>query len=199
MKSLKPNTATWLGTLAAHIERLAKCGTRITSTIAKALVDGRPSGTVALANELALINEHGIESQQIDPASTNLPVGTRYLLYMRGASGTGYVDICGAANLPLGPSADSPSTAGEYINIRRLGARPGEEIGIPSTGFTVDDLVLTAAGGKVQTFNGVANGTYWIVGRACKTTAATVTEMAYVPMTPCKITVTGGTGSVVVA
>lgn len=158
-----------------------------------------PGGSVALANELANINEHGVESQLIDPASSNLPVTSRYLLYKRGATGTGYVDICGAADCPLGPSADSPYQVGDIVGIRRLGAHKGLEIGIPATAFTVDDLVLTAASGKVQTFASIANGTYWIVGRACKTTASTATEIAYVPQTPIKITVSSGTGTVVVA
>lgn len=189
MKPLKLNTAALLGTLAARIERLTHIGTRVT----------RPSDVIALANELAAINDHGIETQQIDPASTNLPVGSRYLLYTRGATGSGYADICGVSTLPLGPSSDSPNATGDFLNIRRLGARPGLEIGIPATGFAVDDLVLTAANGKVQTFNAAANGTYWVVGRAAKTTTANATEIAYIPTTPYKITVTGGVATVVVA
>jgi hypothetical protein len=185
MKKLKLHPAALLGTLAARIERLTAKFSR--------------TGTVALANELAAINEHGIETLQIDPASTNLPVGTRFLLYTRGASGTGYADVCGAATLPLGPSSDAPYQLGDYFNVRRLGARPGLEIGIPATAFTVDDLVLTAANGKVQTFANIANGTYWVIGRAVKTTTINATEIAYVPTDPYKITVSGGTGTVVVA
>jgi hypothetical protein len=154
---------------------------------------------IALANELATIDEHGIETQMIDPASANLPVAQRYLLYSRGATGAGYVDLCAQNTLPLGPSSDSPYQIGDYVGIRRLGSRPGLEIGIPATAINVDDLVLTAAGGKVQAFTGAANGTYYIVGRACKTTPATAIEVAYVPETPRKITMNGGTATETIA
>lgn len=158
-----------------------------------------PGGSVALANELATINEHGIESLLIDPASGNLPVATRYLLYTRGATGTGYCDICAAANLPLGPSSDAPYAVGDIVNVRRLGARPGLEIGIPASAFTVDDVVLTAAAGKVQSLATAVNGTYWVIGRAVKTTPATAIEIAYVPEAPFKVSVTGGTATASVA
>ncbi|MDE2099105.1 MAG: hypothetical protein KGL39_17760 [Patescibacteria group bacterium] len=182
MKSLKLWIAVMLGTLAAGWDRLTK-------------------SPLALPNELGTFNEHGIESQIIDPASANLPVSSRYLLYTRGATGTGYVDLCGAATLPLGASSDSPYQIGDIVNIRRLGARPGLELGIPATAFTVDDLVLTAANGKIQTFNAVANGTYYIVGRCAKTVPNTGDniEVPYVPCTPIKITVNAGVGTIVVA
>ena len=83
-----------------------------------------PRNNVALANQLGLMSEHGIETLIIDPASS-FPVGMRYLLYERG-SGVYYAALAQAQNyMPLGPSSDSPYQAGDFVNIRRLGARKG--------------------------------------------------------------------------
>lgn len=183
MKKMKYLLATLLGTLVAQFERRF-CAPR----------------PLALANELAAINENGMETLVIDPASASLPVGTRYLMYGRGATGTGYCDVLtNPASLPLGPSSDAPYAVGDYVHIRRLGARPGLEVGIPASAFTVDDVVLTAANGKLQSLATAANGTYWVVGRAAKTTPATAIEFAYIPESPFKVAVVGGVATASVA
>ena len=181
---LKNYSATLLGTHAARIDRLFK-----------------PRKAVVLDNALGLINEHGIESLFVDPASTHLPFGNRYLLIQRGASGYQYGDLCAGGaggNLPLGPSSDSPYAIGDVMSVRRLGARPGLEMGIGATGLaiTIDHLLVSAASGCVQDITTLtSNGQYWVVGRAAATVSSTASllEVPYVPCDPFLITNTGGT------
>ena len=184
MKKVKIQFAILLGTLLALFDRLTK-----------------PAGSVALANNLALINDNGIESLIVDPATSNLPFSGRYLLIQRGASGYQYGDVCagGAGGaLPLGVSSDSPYAVGDVLNVRRLGNRKGLEIGIGVAGktVTIDKLLVSAAGGAVQDVSTLTvNGTYWVVGRAAATIAAagSTMEVQYVPCVPWQIINTGGT------
>jgi len=184
MKKFKYTITMMLGTLTAAYERL------FTS-----------SSAVPLPNSLGLINDNGIESLLVDPATVNLPFPGRYLLIKRGGSGYQYGDLCngGAGGpLPLGPSSDSPYAAGDILNVRRLGNRRGLEIGIGVAGSTVtiDKLLVSAAGGCVQDVSTLAtNGTYWVVGRAAAslTTTGSLMEVPYVPCVPWQIINTGGT------
>jgi hypothetical protein len=183
MKKLKIQLALMLGTLCDLGERLFKAG--------------RP---VALANSLGLLNEHGIESLLIDPASTSLPFTNRYLLIQRGASGYQYGDLCagGASGaLPLGITSDAAYAVNDVLNVRRLGARPGLEIGIAAAAITIDHLVYSAAGGKIADLTLAGNGTYWVVGRAAATVAAnnSTMECPFVPDVPYQVTVSNGGGT----
>ena len=155
--------------------------------------------TTPLANALGYINEHGIESLLIDPNSTKLPFSNRYLLVQRGATGYQYGDLCagGAGGaLPLGPTSDAPYAVNDVLMVRRLGARPGLELGIAVTGtaVTTDHLLASMANGQIQDISTVVgNGTYWIVGRAAAPTSATSStgETTYVPMDPFQLVLTG--------
>jgi len=185
MKNLKFQIAILLGTLVAWTDRLFA-----------------PRNSVALANNLALDNEHGIESLFIDPASVNLPFANRYLIIQRGASGYQYGDLCagGAGGAyPLGVSSDSPYAVGDVLNVRRFSARPGLEIGIGFAGqtVTIDKLLVAYTGGTVRdvtTLASAANGTYWVVGRsaAALTTTGSTQEVQFVPCEPYQIINTGG-------
>jgi len=163
MKKLKIQIATLLGTLFARKDRLFA-----------------PRNSVALANNLALINETGIESVLVDPASVNLPFANRYLLIQRGASGYQYGDVSQGVNCPLGISSDSPYQIGDVLNVRRLGARPGLEIGIGIAAKTI-----------------TTNATYWVVGRAAATLGLTSStqEVQFIPCVPFKATYTTGVWS----
>jgi hypothetical protein len=184
MKKLKMKFAILLGTLLAHIDRLTA-----------------PRGAVALPNALGLINNHGIESLIVDPASSNLPFSGRFLVIQRGASGYQYGDVCAGGPggaYPLGISSDSPYAVGDILNVRRFSARPGLEIGIGVAGktITIDKLLVSAAGGTVQDVTTLAvNGTYWVVGRAAGslTTTGSLQEVPFVPCEPYQIINTGGT------
>lgn len=124
MKKLKYTIAVLLGTLPAHFERLRR----------------RDAGAprIALANELGLMNDGGIETLQIDPAAT-LPIGARYLVYERG-SAYNFGRIAGGVNVPLGVSSDSPFAVGDLFNVRRLGAKKGFELGVPAGAISQDHL-----------------------------------------------------------
>lgn len=163
-----------------------------------------PKGAVALPNALGLFNENGIETLLLDPASTynsGNPWPGRGLIVQRGASGYQYGDLCagGAGGaLPLGTSLDAPYASGDPFNIRRFNARPGLEVCIATGAVTIDNLLVCAAGGKVQDFTTVVgNGTYWAIGRAASTVAATSSTMEVVVHTdfPWQIVLTGGTWS----
>ena len=184
MKKLKLQIAILLGTLVAWKDRLTA-----------------PRGSVALANNLALDNEHGIESLLVDPASVNLPFSSRYLVIQRGASGYQYGDVCAGGPggaYPLGVSSDSPYATGDVLNVRRFSARPGLEIAIGVAGktVTIDKLLVSAAGGTVQDVTTLSvNGTYWVVGRSAANLATTgsTQEVQFVPCEPYQIINTGGT------
>lgn len=160
-----------------------------------------PRKSVALANTLGQMNEHGIETLLIDPNSVALPVSSRYLVYQRGATGAGYADVAAGVNLPLGISSDSPYQVGDLVNIRRFHAKKGIELGIASGAITIDHLVYVVAGGKLADLTLAGNGTYWVVGRASATIAATNTtmEISFVPCTPYEITVSNGGGTYALA
>ena len=161
----------------------------------------RSTGAVALPNSLGLLNENGIESLFIDPASANLPFPGRYLVIQRGASGYQYGDLCaGGTNYPLGVSSDSPYAVGDVLNVRRFSARPGLEMGIGFAGqtITIDKLLVAYTGGTVRdvtTLSTAANGSYWVVGRAAAnlSTSGSLQEVPFVPCEPYQIVNTGGT------
>ena len=159
---------------------------------------------LALPNALGLINEHGIETLLLDPASSynvNNPWPGRFLLVQRGASGYQYGDLCAGGpggSLPLGPSPDAPYNSSDPFAVRRLGARPGLELGLAVAGTTVtiDKLLVAAAAGRVQDVTTLTvNGTYWVVGRAVASLTATNStgEVPYVPFDPYQVINTGGT------
>jgi hypothetical protein len=141
------------------------------------------------------MDEHGVESLLIDPGAT-VPVGNRYLLYERGSAAQ-YCEVAGGAKPPLGPSSDSPYQSGDAVSIRRLGCRPGLELGIPGGAITIDHLVCcnTDGSGKIVDLTTLGNGTYWVVGRAVQTCVATDVECAYAPCYPYALTVSGGGGN----
>ena len=172
MKKFKSILAPLPGTLAAFLER-------------------RRRGVTALANDLGLMFEHGIETLLIEPASGSLPVTSRYLIYKRGTTADNYCDVCTASDYPLGISSDSPYQAGDYVNIRRFGAKKGIEIGIAAAAITIDHLVYVTAAGKIADLTLATTGTLWVIGRANKTVAATnsTMECSFVPCTPYQITV----------
>ena len=177
MKKVRYLFAVLLGTLIAALECLFN-----------------PRKLIALPNELGLVNEHGIETLLVDPADTLPNTGGRYLLYMRG-SAYNYAKTCDGTHLPLGPSSDAAYQAGDLINVRRLGCRKGFELGVPDGAIAQDDLIVASTtAGKVKAFTGLADGTYFVVGRCLKAVAATASEVAYQPLTVRKVVI-GSSGA----
>ncbi|HLX70779.1 MAG TPA: hypothetical protein VKV04_14215 [Verrucomicrobiae bacterium] len=183
MKKIKIHLTALPRTLAALIERSV-------STLQGVRRNPQP---VPLANALALGSDSGFQTLQIDPGAT-LPIASKYLIYERG-SAYNYARIAGGTNVPLGVSSDAPFALGDFLNIRRLGAKKGFEFGIPAGAIAADHLVAVdpAGTGKVVDLTTQGNGTYWVVGRATQAAAATDIEVSYVPDIPYQVNNNNGT------
>lgn len=91
----------------------------------------------------------------------------RYSLVKRGAAANSTA-ICGAADVPIGISTDTPKANGAHT-VRLFSAK-GTQLMVASAAIAQDALVEPAANGRVATL-GAGAGTHWVVGRAI--TAAT--------------------------
>jgi hypothetical protein len=151
-----------------------------------ALFLGRKGRPIALANQLGGLFEHGCETLQIDPASS-FPVASKYLIYKRGSSQY-YAALADGVNLPLGVSPDAPYQAGDFLDVERLGAIVGTQLGFSAGAVTIDDLVYSAASGLVGDLTTAGAGTYWVIGRAANTVGAASLEITYIPCFPYKVT-----------
>lgn len=75
-----------------------------------------------------------------------------------------HVDVCGAADTPVGFALQAASGAGVDINVQLLGtARPVPLVGIASAAITHGAYLEPAASGRVQTLGGGV-GTHHVVG-----------------------------------
>ncbi|MGA2749122.1 MAG: hypothetical protein ABSG59_10125 [Verrucomicrobiota bacterium] len=145
-----------------------------------------PANAPALSNELGGLFDQGRETLQIDP-STVLPVSSKYLVYQRGSSQY-YAAVAGGAGLPLGVSPDAPYQAGDFLDIERFGATRGTQLGYSAGTITIDDLVYAAASGLVGDLATAGHGTFWVIGRATKTVAASGLEITFIPCFPYQVT-----------
>jgi hypothetical protein len=109
---------------------------------------------------------------------------TRYLLVKFGSDGE-HAAICGAADIPLGNSDDSPGAAEDPFTVQLFGLIPSERIVIASEAITVGEAVYTAANGKVLDLPAGA-GTYYQVGYASQAAAADGDKFRIVPCFPIK-------------
>jgi hypothetical protein len=164
----------------------------------------RPTGSIALANELGIIDKHGNESLLVDPASTFPVAGGgvsgKYLAYERGAV---YTEgrLAAGVNLPLGISPDAPYQIGDWFDVARFGAVAGTMLGQSGGAITIDHLlgVSLLTPGVLVDLTTAANGTYWCVGRATKTVPAANVDISFEPRAPYQVTVTGGALAAVAA
>jgi len=185
MKKLKVMCAILLGTLFAAIERLTT-----------------PRRSVALGNALGLFGSQS-ETLLLDPASTynsGNPWPGRNLLVQRGATGALYGDLAAGVNRPLGFTLDAPYNANDPFAVWILGAHHGLAlgVGVAAKAITTDNLVVAAAGGKIQDITTITvNGAYWVVGKAAATIAANADlgEVPYVPELPYQVTVSNNGGT----
>jgi len=145
-----------------------------------------PPGAVALPNQLGGLFEHGRETLQIDP-STTFPVASKYLIYKRGSS-LYYAALADGVSLPLGVSPDAPYQAGDFLDVERLGATVGTQLGFSAGAVTIDDLVYSVANGLVGDLTTAGHGTFWVIGRATNTVGAANLEIAYIPCFPYQVT-----------
>ena len=98
----------------------------------------------------------------------------RYLIAKRGTDAA-HIDICTAADIPLGVVPDMNPVAGDltYPLPCQLLCGAGNETlrMVASAAIAIDALVVPDAGGKVKTWPGTT-GTYYIIGRALSVAAA---------------------------
>ena len=169
---------------------------RLLSTVLAAVL-GRfeprhPRGSVALANAVALMFEHGRETLQIDPTNT-LPATNKYLGYMRGSTqyyAKTWDGGSGKTSFPLGISPDAPYQTGDFLTVGRFGATEGAQQGLSLGAITVDDWVYAAAGGLVGSCAQGNPGTVWVIGKATATVTAASQEISFIPISPVLWTVT---------
>jgi hypothetical protein len=155
----------------------------------------RPRG-IALGNAVGLAFGTGKESLQIDPTAT-LPVGTKYLVYVRGSTQYLAKPSSGgsAAPPPLGISPDAAFQAGDFISVERFNATVGTQLGVSAGAITIDHLVYDAGATTVGTIGDLTtagNGTYFVIGRATATVTAAGQQISFIPTAPYLLTVTGG-------
>src|SRR5690606_24297183 len=91
-------------------------------------------------------------------------IGERHLLGKVGTAAD-RVDICGAADSPIGVITDEAEAAGDLVNVKLLGSSRGTALMVASGAISQGDLLEPAADGRVQTL-GVSAGTHHVVGRA---------------------------------
>jgi hypothetical protein len=108
----------------------------------------------------------------------------KYLLLKLGTD-AGHVDVCAAANMPIGNSEDSPAAAEDPLSVELFGVTDHTRIGIASEAIAAGVDVYTAAGGKIQDLP-VANGTYYLVGHSLQAAAADGDKFEFVPCKPIK-------------
>ncbi len=101
--------------------------------------------------------------------SAEVAFKTRYLLGKKGAADN-QVNICGAADDPLGVVTDEPAL-GDNTNVRLLGSAGETQRMVASKAMTVGDKVYTAVDGKVQD-EPAAAGIYYRVGTVLSSPAA---------------------------
>jgi len=113
--------------------------------------------------------------------------GKRHRLVKRGAADN-TIDLCGASDVPIGICIDEPAI-GESATVLLLG--PGLEgtlRGVVSEAVTQDELLYTAADGKIQDVP-TAPGTYYQIGRAVQPAAADDDPLELVGCFPVSLTV----------
>lgn len=96
-------------------------------------------------------------------------IAERYRLAKVGAA-AGAVDVCGAADTPIGVITDEVGTIGDNVNVKLLGTGHGTVRMVASGAISEGALVEPAANGRVQTL-GAGAGVHHIVGRALQAAA----------------------------
>jgi hypothetical protein len=95
---------------------------------------------------------------------TDAVITERFLLAKIGSTAA-RVDICGAADTPIGVINDEAAAIGDNINVKLLGSSRTTLRMVASAAIAQGALIEPAASGRVQT-KGVGAGTHWVVGRA---------------------------------
>ncbi|MBK1858087.1 DUF2190 family protein [Cerasicoccus arenae] len=129
------------------------------------------------ANVATGVHEGGI-TKTLETATT-----TRHLIGKAGST-EAEVDLCDAADLPLGVITDE-GTVGEPVNIALLGAVPSTLLMVASKPISAGSSVYTAANGKVQDQPTLA-GDYYHIGYALTAAASDGERLEVCPVPPRK-------------
>jgi hypothetical protein len=91
-------------------------------------------------------------------------ISERFLLAKIG-SASDRVNVCAAADTPIGVITDEATAIGDLVNVSLLGARGSTVRMVASAAIVQGALIEPAASGRVQTLTGSV-GTHHVVGRA---------------------------------
>lgn len=146
----------------------------------------KPQGEYLLANFNSSEHPHGQVTYTADNAFTVSGTLTRFLMAKFGTD-SAHIDLCGAADEPLGICSDAPA-AGDVVTVEVLGAGSKTKRGIASAAITAGADVYTAAGGELQSEPAGA-GTYWLVGRAISAATGAGDDFEFAPCKAVKVIV----------
>jgi hypothetical protein len=96
--------------------------------------------------------------------SADAVISERFLLAKIG-SASDRVNVCAAADTPIGVITDEAAAIGDLVNVSLLGARGSTVRMVASAAIVQGALLEPAASGRVQTLTGSV-GTHHVVGRA---------------------------------
>jgi hypothetical protein len=136
----------------------------------------------AFANIAEGVHADGRKSFKADAATT-----ARHLRYKLG-SDANHVAVAGA-EAALGVSADEAAAAEDPLTVELFGAAPGTKLGVGSAAIAANDFIVGAASGKFQTLTGIANGTYYVEGKAITACSGNNAAFEFVPCFPYPVTV----------
>ncbi len=153
----------------------------------------RRRGGLFLANYNSAEHLSGKISYLADNPFVVSAVGTRFLIAKIGTDDA-HIDLCGAADEPLGVCTDAP-VAGETASVDVFGSAPGTKRCIATAAIATGADIYTAAGGLVQAEPIVA-GTYWMIGRALHAASGSGDDLEFTSCKPIKVVVLAALASV---
>jgi hypothetical protein len=93
------------------------------------------------------------------------------------------------AEAALGICTDDPDAVEDSYNVALFGASKGTQVGVGSAAIAAGDYICGASGGKFQTMTSIANGTYYVEGKAVTACGGNNEEFEFVPCFPHAVTV----------
>lgn len=110
------------------------------------------------------------------------------LIVKRGAAGN-TVALCGASDAPLGICLEKPDQVGQEVAVAHFGAAMDTTRTVVASAATaIDDIIVCAAGGKVQKLP-TTGGTYTQIGKGLEAALGDGDEFEIMPVEPKSIVV----------
>lgn len=145
----------------------------------KKIPPARPAG-IQFANISEGTFEHGVKTYFGDATTSS-----RYLLYKQG-SDADHVAVCGAGDVPLGPSDDMIDDTGVPIAVKLLGAAKGTMRVVSDGTIANGDRVTTGANGKAAKQATTGNLSFGKAVISSDMTAADGDVITIIPALPAK-------------